>query len=335
MESIARQNVVESVGNTPLIELSSFSTKDIKFYAKLEWYNPFGSVKDRAAYWMVKDAEKKGLLKKGKSIIIEPTSGNTGIALTGIATSLGYQVEIVIPEKVSGETKKILKDLGALLHETSDDLCPRVGAGTDQSIALAKAIAKPRPDLYYMPNQYENEANYMAHYDSTGPEIWAQTNGKVSHFFTGCGTGGTITGVATYLKQKNRDVRIIAIQAQQNHLLQGLRNFEESAMPELFKRRQEIVDHWITATNKDSFEMARELAMRENLLVGPSSGSVMASMLEVANELQDGIFVGLFADDGRKFKSLYVDQGIFTSAEYDRLLSSARNLPHLAYQKNR
>ena len=334
MESIARQNVVESVGNTPLIELSSFSTKDIKFYAKLEWYNPFGSVKDRAAYWMVKDAEKKGLLKKGKSIIIEPTSGNTGIALTGIATSLGYQVEIVIPEKVSGETKKILKDLGALLHETSDDLCPRVGAGTDQSIALAKAIAKPRPDLYYMPNQYENDANYMAHYDSTGPEIWAQTNGKVSHFFTGCGTGGTITGVATYLKQKNPDVRIIAIQAQQNHLLQGLRNFEESAMPELFKRRQEIVDHWITATNKDSFEMARELAMRENLLVGPSSGSVMASMLEVANELQDGIFVGLFADDGRKFKSLYVDQGIFTSTEYDRLLSSAKNLPRLAYQKN-
>jgi cysteine synthase B len=335
MESIARQNVVESVGNTPLIELSSFSTKDIKFYAKLEWYNPFGSVKDRAAYWMVKDAEKKGLLKKGKSIIIEPTSGNTGIALAGIATSLGYQVEIVIPEKVSGETKKILKDLGALLHETSDDLCPRVGAGTDQSIALAKAIAKPRPDLYYMPNQYENDANYMAHYDSTGPEIWAQTNGKVSHFFTGCGTGGTITGVATYLKQKNRDVRIIAIQAQQNHLLQGLRNFEESAMPELFKRRQEIVDHWITATNKDSFEMARELAMRENLLVGPSSGSVMASMLEVANELRDGIFVGLFADDGRKFKSLYVDQGIFTSAEYDRLLSSAKNLPRLAYQTNR
>ena len=335
MESIARQNVVESVGNTPLIELSSFSTKNIKFYAKLEWYNPFGSVKDRAAYWMVKDAEKKGLLKKGKSIIIEPTSGNTGIALAGIAISLGYEVEIVIPEKVSGETKKILKDLGALLHETSDDLCPRVGAGTDQSIALAKAIAKPRPDLYYMPNQYENDANYMAHYDSTGPEIWAQTNGKVSHFFTGCGTGGTITGVATYLKQKNRDVRIIAIQAQQNHLLQGLRNFEESAMPELFKRRQEIVDHWITATNKNSFEMARELAMRENLLVGPSSGSVMASMLEVANELQDGIFVGLFADDGRKFKSLYVDQGIFTAAEYDRLLTSAKNLPLLAYQKNR
>src|SRR5215216_5085116 len=335
MESIARQNILKSVGNTPLIELSSFSTKNIKFYAKLEWYNPFGSVKDRAAYWMIKDAEKKDRLKKGKSVIIEPTSGNTGIALAGIATSLGYRVEIVIPEKVSEETKQILRNLGASIHETSDDLCPRVGAGTDQSIALAKAIAKPRPDVYYMPNQYENDANYMAHYESTGPEIWAQTNGKVSHFFTGCGTGGTITGVATYLKQKNRDVRIIAIQAQQNHLLQGLRNFEESAMPDLFKRRQEVVDHWITATNKDSFGMVRALAMRENLLVGPSSGSVMASMVEMANGLQDGVFVGLFADDGRKFKSLCIEQGIFTTSEYENLLNNARNLPSLAYQKIR
>jgi cysteine synthase B len=284
---------------------------------------------------MIKDAEKKGILKKDKSVIIEPTSGNTGIALAGIATSLGYRVEIVIPEKVSEETKKILRNLGASLHETSDDLCPRVGAGTDQSIALAKAIAKPRPDVYYMPNQYENDANYLAHYESTGPEIWAQTNGKVSHFFTGCGTGGTITGVATYLKEKNKDVKIVAIQAQQNHLLQGLRNFEESAMPDLFKRRQEVVDHWITATNKDSFGMVRELAMRENLLVGPSSGSVMASMLEMANGLQDSIFVGLFADDGRKFKSLYIEQGIFTTNEYENLLNSARNLPSLAYQKIR
>jgi S-sulfo-L-cysteine synthase (O-acetyl-L-serine-dependent) len=334
MESITRQNIIESVGNTPLIELSSFSTKNIKFYAKLEWYNPFGSVKDRAAYWMVKDAEKRGILKKDKSIIIEPTSGNTGIALAGIAISLGYRVEIVIPEKVSNETKKILRDLGATLHETSDDLCPRVGAGTDQSIALAKAISKPRPDVCYMPNQYENDANYLAHYESTGPEIWAQTNGRVSHFFTGCGTGGTITGVATYLKERKKDIEIIAIQAQQNHLLQGLRNFQESAMPDLFKRREGVVDHWITATNKDSFDMARQLAIRENLLVGPSSGSVMASMLELANGIEDGVFVGLFADDGRKFKSLYLEHGIFTINEYENLRISAKNLPRLAYQKN-
>ena len=147
MESIARQNIIESVGNTPLIELTSFSTKNIKFYAKLEWYNPFGSVKDRAAYWMIKDAEKKGILKKDKSVIIEPTSGNTGIALAGIAISLGYRVEIVIPERVSNETKKILRDLGATLHETSDDLCPRVGVGR------IRVLLWPRPfqnlDLMY------------------------------------------------------------------------------------------------------------------------------------------------------------------------------------------
>ena len=123
----ASSTITEQIGHTPLIQLNSFSTKNVKLYAKLEWYNPFGSIKDRAAYWMIKDAEAKGILKKDKSIIIEPTSGNTGIALTGIATSLGYKVEIVIPEKVSEETKKILRSLGATLHETSDDLCPRVG----------------------------------------------------------------------------------------------------------------------------------------------------------------------------------------------------------------
>ena len=155
MTAVARPDVVERIGQTPLVELKSFSTKNVKFYAKLEWHNPFGSVKDRAAYWMIKDAEEKGFLKNDKSIIIEPTSGNTGIALTGIATALGYKIEIVIPERVSDETKDILRHLGATLHETSDDLCPRVGAGTDQSIALAKAISKPRPDIYYMPNQYE------------------------------------------------------------------------------------------------------------------------------------------------------------------------------------
>ena len=131
MATLAQAKAAERIGNTPLIELTSFSTKSIKFYAKLEWYNPFGSVKDRPAYWMIKDGERKGLLKKGSSIIIEPSSGNTGIALAGIATALGYKVEIVIPEKVSQETKLLLRNLGVTLHETTDDLCPRVGAGTD------------------------------------------------------------------------------------------------------------------------------------------------------------------------------------------------------------
>src|SRR5919197_2959863 len=329
--SIIRDDVIDRIGGTPIIELTSFSKGNVKLYAKLEWFNPFGSVKDRAALWMIRDAEKRGLLKKDKSIIIEPTSGNTGIALTGIATALGYRVEIVIPEQVSEETKAILRHLGATLHETSDDLCPRVGAGTDQSIALAKAISKPRPDIYYMPNQYENDANFFAHYDSTGPEIWKQTNGKITHFLTGCGTGGTITGTATFLKEMNKDISIIAIQAQKNHLLQGLRNFEESSMPDLFRRRESVVDEWMTATNYDSFDMVKQLVEKEGLLVGPSSGSVMTSMLKTAEKLDTGIIVGIFADDGRKFKSLYTQQNIFSNEEYQTALKNAKKLPTLAY----
>jgi len=326
MTSIIGPEILQRIGNTPLRELTSYSTENIKFYAKLEWYNPFGSVKDRAAYWMVKDAEKKGSLVKDKSIIIEPTSGNTGIALAGIAASMGYKVEIVIPEKVSAETKKILRNLGATLHETSDDLCPRVGAGTDQSIALATAIAKPRSDIYYMPNQYENESNFLAHYESTGPEIWEQTNGQVTHFFTGCGTGGTITGTGTFLKEKNENLKVIAIQAQQNHLLQGLRNFEESSMPNLFKRREDIVDDWMTATNQDSFNSVKELLEKERLFVGPSSGSVMSCMLEYSKKIDKGVIVGIFADDGRKFKSLYKEQNVVAENDY---VSALEKLPEL------
>jgi cysteine synthase B len=326
MTSIIGPDILQRIGNTPLYELSSYSNENIKFYAKLEWYNPFGSVKDRAAYWMIKDAEKKGLLVKNKSIIIEPTSGNTGIALTGIASSMGYKVEIVIPEKVSEETKRILRNLGAALHETSDDLCPRVGAGTDQSIALATAIAKPRSDVYYMPNQYENDSNFLAHYESTGPEIWEQTTGKVTHFFTGCGTGGTITGTGTFLKEKNKNIKVIAIQAQQNHLLQGLRNFEESSMPNLFKRREAIVDEWMTATNQESFNAVKDLLRKEGLFVGPSSGSVMSSMLKFSKEIDEGIIVGIFADDGRKFKSLYKEQNVLIETDYS---SALQKLPEL------
>ena len=332
MATLAQAKATERIGNTPLIELSSFSTKNIKFYAKLEWYNPFGSVKDRPAYWMIKDGEKKGLLKKDSSIIIEPSSGNTGIALAGIAAALGYKVEIVIPEKVSQETKSLLRNLGASLHETTDDLCPRVGAGTDQSIALAKAISKPRPDIYYMPNQYENDANFLSHYEATGPEIWEQTDGSVTHFVTGCGTGGTITGTATFLKEKNPHIRVIAVQAQRNHLLQGLRNFEESAMPDLFVRRKHVADDWHTATNDESFLMVKELAEREKLFVGPSAGAVMSAMVKISQGMKDrGSIVGIFADDGRKFKTLYQQLKLFDEVQMSKIMAESEHLPALAF----
>jgi cysteine synthase B len=278
---------------------------------------------------MIKDAEEKGKLKKNHTIIIEPTSGNTGIALTGIANLLGYEVEIVIPEKASEETKKIIAKLGAKLYETSDDLCPKVGAGTDQSIALATSIASSRPDKYYSPNQYANEANFLGHYRGTGPEIWKQTEGKVTHFFTGVGTGGTVTGISTYLKEQNPNLKTIGVQPQQNHLIQGLRNFEESAKPDLFLRREKSVDDWITINNETAFAAVKEIFVKEKLLVSPSSATVYAAMKKYS--IQEGIVVGIFADDGRKFKSLYAQQKVFTEEEFDANLKDAKYLSKIVY----
>ena len=330
MVSASNSDILDRIGNTPLVKLDSLSNQKVTYFAKLEGHNPFGSVKDRAAYWMIKDGEKRGKLTKGKSIIIEPTSGNTGIALTGIANLLGYKVEIVIPEKASNETKDIIRSLGAKVFETSDDLCPKVGAGTDQSIALATSIASSRPDTYYSPNQYANEANFMGHYAGTGPEIWKQTNGKVTHFFTGVGTGGTITGIGAFLKEKNPDVKIIGCQPQQNHLIQGWRNFEESAKPELFLKRESVVDDWVYVDNDEAFSVVKEVLLKDKLLISPSSAAVYACMKKYSIS-GDGCVVGIFADDGRKFKSVYATQNIMTENEFEDALKEAKYVSELAY----
>ncbi|MCE2614955.1 MAG: cysteine synthase family protein [Nitrosopumilus sp. (ex Thoosa mismalolli)] len=330
MTTVTDTDVLNRVGNTPIVNLDSLSHENAKYFAKLEGHNPFGSVKDRAAFWMIKDGEERGILTKGKSIIIEPTSGNTGIALTGIANLLGYKVEIVIPEKASNETKDIIRNLGAKVFETTDDLCPKVGAGTDQSIALATSIASSRPDTYYSPNQYANEANFKGHYVGTGPEIWKQTEGKVTHFFTGVGTGGTITGIGTYLKEKNPDVKIIGCQPQQNHLIQGWRNFEESAKPDLFLKRENVVDDWVSADNKESFAVVKEVFKKDQLLISPSSAAVYACMKKYPIE-GDACVVGIFADDGRKFKSVYSEQNVMTEDEFNTAANSAKHMSKLAY----
>jgi cysteine synthase B len=343
-KAVTDTDTLSRVGNTPLVKLDSLTNENVTYFAKLEGHNPFGSVKDRAAYWMIKDGEERGILTKGKSIIIEPTSGNTGIALTGIANLLGYKVEIVIPEKASNETKDIIRNLGAKVFETSDDLCPKVGAGTDQSIALATSIASSRPDTYYSPNQYANEANFKGHYVGTGPEIWKQTEGKVTHFFTGVGTGGTITGIGTYLKEKNPDIKIIGCQPQQNHLIQGWRNFEESAKPDLFLKRESVVDDWISVDNKEAFSVVKEVFEKDKLLISPSSAAVYACMKKYPIE-GSGCVVGIFADDGRKFKSVYAEQKIMSrkfksvyaeqkimsAEEFDACLKDAKHMSELAY----
>lgn len=278
---------------------------------------------------MIKDAEEKGILKRGKSIIIEPTSGNTGIALTGIANLLNYKVEIVIPEKTSNETKDIIRSLGAKVYETSDDLCPKVGAGTDQSIALATSIAASRPDTYYSPNQYANDANFLGHYKGTGPEIWKQTDEKVTHFFTGVGTGGTITGIGTFLKEKNPDIKIIGCQPQKDHLIQGWRNFEESAKPDLYLKRESVVDDWVSVTNAEAFGVVKEIFEKDRMLISPSSAAVYACMKKY--KIDSGCVVGIFADDGRKFKSTYSKQNVMTEEEFDQALKNAKHMSKIAY----
>ncbi len=318
------------VGNTPVVKLESLSKGNLEYFAKLEGNNPFGSLKDRAALWMIKDAEEKGILKKGHSIIVEPTSGNTGIALTGIAKLLGYKAEIVIPEIVSDETKEIIRAMGAKVYETSDDLCPKVGAGTDQSIALATSIAASRPDTYYSPNQYANEANFMGHYKGTGPEIWKQTEGKITHFFTGVGTGGTITGIGAYLKEQNPNIKIIGCQPQKDHLIQGWRNFEESAKPDLFLKRENVVDEWVSVTNAEAFGVVKEVFAKDRLLISPSSAAVYASMKKYKVD-GEGCIVGIFADDGRKFKSIYAEQNVMTEEEFDEALKEAKHMTEIVY----
>ena len=308
------------IGNTPLVPIKNSGVGTVKLYAKLEYKNPFGSVKDRAAYWMIKKAEEEGTIKKNETVLVEPTSGNTGIALAGMATFMGYKVEVTVPEKVSEETKDTLRALGAEVLETSDDLCPRVGPGTDQSIALATSIVKGGRGKYVMLNQYENDANVLAHYCSTGPEIWRDTKGKITHFFTGVGTGGTIAGTGLYLKQRNPEVKVIAITPKdEKHRLQGLRNFHVSSRPKVLQdginKAQangiNLIDEWIEVSDEDAFSTVKKLYLNEGLLVGPSSGAVMFAARQFLSKLNKGLGVMIFADDGSKYKSVYSQMKVF------------------------
>jgi cysteine synthase B len=313
------QRIFGKIGQTPLIPIKNVGSRGMKLYAKLEWCNPFGSIKDRPAWWMIKEGERNNILKKGESIIIEPTSGNTGVALAGMCQALGYNAEMVVPKRVSIETKGIMKDMGVKMLETEDDLCPRVGPGTDQAIALAKAIVKGTPSKYYMPNQYKNEANFQAHYETTGPEIWDSTNGKITHFITGIGTGGTITGVSTYLKKKSPSVKTIAVQPQRDHHLQGLRNIEESQMPDVLERRAETIDDWKTISDDDAFNTLREAGKKENLFLGPSSGATLRAALDLADNVKDGVGVVIFGDSGHKYWSVFDKFNVFTREEFVKL----------------
>ena len=289
-------SILSSIGNTPLIELANLNgNSKVKIFGKLEGCNPGGSVKDRPAYYMIKRAEESGQLTHDK-IILEPTSGNTGIALAMIGAAKGYRVKLFMPECVSAERRIILEVLGA------EVLLTPAKEGTDGAIRRAHELLEQEPDKYFMPNQYDNEANLLSHYETTGPEILAQTKGEIAMFVAGMGTGGTLMGVGRYLKEKKPDTLIVGVEPTLGHAIQGLKNMHESIVPKIY--HAEKLDEKIVMEDGEAFEMTRVLAQREGVFVGLSSGAAVAAALHMAKLIGSGTIVVILPDRGDRYLSV-------------------------------
>ena len=293
------------IGKTPLLELTHIEKKfglKAKVLAKLEYFNPAGSVKDRIAKAMIDDAEAKGLLKEG-SVIIEPTSGNTGIGLASVAAARGYRIIIVMPETMSVERRQLMKAYGAELVLTEG------AKGMKGAIAKADELAKEIPDSF-VPGQFVNPANPKAHFETTGPEIWADTDGKVDYFVAGVGTGGTVTGVGQYLKSRNPAVKVVAVEPKSSavlstgvagsHKIQGI---GAGFVPDVLDTK--VYDEIIPVDNDDAFKLGKEVGHSEGVLVGISSGAAVWAAIELAKrpENKGKTIVALLADTGERYLS--------------------------------
>ena len=299
-----RELIAGQANPTPLVRVNRVVPPgQFELYLKLEWFNPFGSIKDRTAAFLLKGMEERGELDGKK--LVEPTSGNTGIGLAAIATLMGVKLTVTIPDGVPDEKKVLLRMLGAEVWPTPDDLCP-IDHPKDGAIALARSFVegKETRDQYVMPNQYENFDNVKAHYETTGPEIWNQTEGRVKYFFAGYGTCGTITGVGRYLKEQNPDVRVIAIEPQKGHKLPGLKNLEESKPPGILDRS--VIDDVIRVDDDPAYAMTKRLFREEGLIVGPSTGAIVHAAAKYAKD-HDGIAVAISPDSGFKYTSYFID----------------------------
>lgn len=288
-------SILSSIGNTPLVEVTTLNDNSkVGIFGKLEGCNPSGSVKDRSAYYMIKKAEESGMLPHDK-MILEPTSGNTGIAIAMIGAAKGYHVTLVMPECVSVERQRILEAFGAEIILTPG--CD----GTDGAIHKAHKLLEEAPEKYFMPNQFENVNNVLAHYETTGPEIFAQTNGQIDVFVAGMGTTGTLMGVGRYLKERKPSIRIIGVEPPKGHTIQGLKNMEEAVVPKIYN--PELLDEKITIEDETAFETTRQLAIREGIFVGMSSGAAVAGALRKAKELNSGTIVTILPDRGDRYLS--------------------------------
>jgi cysteine synthase B len=289
-------SILSAIGNTPIVELNNLNNRKpkVKILGKLEGCNPGGSVKDRPAYYMIKKAEEARQLTEGK-IILEPTSGNTGIALAMIGAAKGYQVKLCMPECVSTERQRVLQALGAEVILTP------AKESTDGAIRKAHQLLNDEPDKYYMPNQFENENNVLAHYETTGPEIFAQTNGKIDVFVAGMGTTGTLMGVNKFLKEKKPEVKTVAIEPPEGHTIQGLKNMKEAIVPKIYNPK--MLDEKITIGDDEAFETTRLLAAKEGIFVGMSSGAAVAGALKVAEKMNSSTIVVILPDRGDRYLS--------------------------------
>ncbi len=291
-------NILDTIGGTPLLCLNNVIDgidDNVKIYAKLECYNPCGSVKDRAAFQMINDAEASGELTKDK-IIIDSTSGNTGIAYAMIAAVRGYRAKIVIPRNASIERKKIIAGFGAEIVYSSPF------EGSDGAIKLAKEIYNEEPGRYYMPDQYGNPSNWKAHYLTTGPEILLQTKERVTHFLACLGTTGTIMGTGKALKEFDPGIKVIAIEPDDAmHGIEGLKYMDSSIVPGIYDR--DFPDETIYVNTDDAYDMVKELTTSGGLSVGHSSGAALVGALKVAKGLQEGVIVTIFPDGGDRYLS--------------------------------
>jgi cysteine synthase B len=288
-------DIGKAIGNTPLVELRRVNPNPrVRILAKLEGNNPGGSVKDRPAWYMLTGAEARGELVREK-VILEPTSGNTGIAMAMIGVAKGYRVKLVMPACVSMERRRVLEAFGAELV-----LSP-AGEATDGAIRLAHRILAEEPESYYMPNQYANPDNVRAHFEMTAPEIFRQTGGEIDCFVAGMGTSGTLMGSASYFHQHAPGVRVIGVEPRLGHKVQGLKNMKEAIVPEIY--REETLDEKLNIDDEPAFEMARQLAVMEGLFVGMSSGAAVAGALEVAQQMSSGTVVVILPDRGDRYLS--------------------------------
>lgn len=289
--------VTETVGNTPLLELPNIAreTPGVSIYGKAEWYNPGGSVKDRPALWMIRAGEESGELTPQKTIL-DATSGNTGIAYAWIGAALGYKVKLCMPKNASEERKKILRAYGVEFVLTDP------GEGSDGAIREARRLYSEEPEHYFYPDQYSNPANPRAHYESTAPEIWEQTEGEITHFVAGLGTSGTFIGTATRLKELNPEIGAISFEPDSPfHGLEGMKHMESAIVPSIYDPM--IADENRRTPTEDAYDMVKRVAREEGILIGISAGAAVATALQVAREIEYGTVVTIFCDGADKYLS--------------------------------